>query len=59
MAKFTMYRDKANQYRWRLVANNGRTTADSGEGYTVKQECANPIERVKREIAVATVEDLT
>lgn len=31
--KFVIYTDKAGQARWRLVAKNGRTVADSGEGY--------------------------
>jgi uncharacterized protein YegP (UPF0339 family) len=28
-----IYRDQAGQYRWRRVAPNGETVADSGEGY--------------------------
>lgn len=33
MAKFVVYKDAAGQYRWRFKADNGRTIADSGEGY--------------------------
>lgn len=31
--KFELYEDKTGQWRWRLVAKNGKTVADSGEGY--------------------------
>ena len=27
------YEDKAGEWRWRLIANNGRIIADSAEGY--------------------------
>lgn len=30
---FEVYLDHADEYRWRLVAGNGRIVADSGEGY--------------------------
>jgi uncharacterized protein YegP (UPF0339 family) len=29
MAKFEIFKDKTGQYRWRLLASNGRTIADS------------------------------
>jgi uncharacterized protein YegP (UPF0339 family) len=59
MATFTIYKDRKNEYRWRLQANNNRITADSGEGYTTKHSCEQAIERVKRDVANATVEDST
>jgi uncharacterized protein YegP (UPF0339 family) len=31
--KFEIYKDAQKCWRWRLVADNGRTIADSGEGY--------------------------
>ena len=31
--KIEIYSDKAASWRWRLVASNGKTIADSGEGY--------------------------
>lgn len=31
--RFEVYRDRAGEFRWRLVASNGRKVADSGEGY--------------------------
>lgn len=34
MAKLIYYKDKKGEWRWRFVASNGRTVAESGEGYT-------------------------
>lgn len=31
--KFEHYEDTNGEWRWRLVAGNGRIVADSGEGY--------------------------
>ncbi len=45
--KYKVYKDKSGEWRWRLVASNGRTLADSGEGYRNKQDCLNAIEQVK------------
>lgn len=59
MAKFTMYKDTAGEYRWRLRANNNKTTADSGEGYSTRTGCRDAIVRVKKEISDADIEDDT
>lgn len=34
-----LYRDKAGDWRWRLVAVNGKTVAESGEGYGQYLDC--------------------
>lgn len=31
--KTIIYRDARGEWRWRIVARNGRIVADSGEGY--------------------------
>lgn len=36
--RFEVYRDKAGEYRWRLLAVNGQIAADSGEGYTRRED---------------------
>lgn len=36
--KFVLYEDKRHEWRWRLVAANGRIIADSAEGYTRKED---------------------
>ncbi len=43
---FHIYRDAVNQYRWRLLAANGRTIANSGEGYYNRQDCVHAINLV-------------
>lgn len=34
--KFHIYRDTEGDWRWRLVAANGRIIADSAEGYATR-----------------------
>ena len=45
--RFRVYEDGAGEWRWRLVAGNGRVIADSGEGYRHRQDCLHAIELVK------------
>lgn len=45
--KYQVYRDQNNQWRWRLVAANGRIIAVSGESYWNKTDCLNAINLVK------------
>ena len=49
--RFQVYRDRKGEWRWRLLAANGRTIADSGEGYAQKQGA----QRAAR-MVIATVE---
>jgi uncharacterized protein YegP (UPF0339 family) len=58
-ARFELFVDAADEWRWRLVAANGNIIADSGEGYTSKQGAERGIESVKRVAADATVRDLS
>jgi uncharacterized protein YegP (UPF0339 family) len=58
MSKFEVYKDKSGQYRWRLVASNGRTIAESGEGYSSKEACLDGIESVKKNAPEAQVVEL-
>lgn len=46
---FVKYRDNSayRLWRWRLVANNGKTIADSGEGYLNEADCNHAINLVK------------
>ena len=34
-----IYRDKANEWRWRRTASNGRNVGSSNEGYVNKSDC--------------------
>lgn len=45
---FFIYKDRSNQWRWRLVAANHKTIADSAESYHNKQDCLNGISLVKQ-----------
>lgn len=56
--KFELYKDRSSEFRWRLRADNGKIIADSGEGYTTKQNAEHGISLVKTS-ASATTEDLT
>jgi uncharacterized protein YegP (UPF0339 family) len=41
------YQDASGEWRWRLKSSNGRTLADSGEGYKNLSDCLEDIDRVK------------
>ena len=47
-ATFELYADSADQWRWRLVHDNGNIIADGSEGYTDKRDAQNGIESVQR-----------
>lgn len=55
-ATFEVYEDRASQWRWRLVHDNGNVIADSGEGYASRQKCEQGLESVKRNAPDAPVE---
>lgn len=55
---FKVYRDEAHEFRWRLVAANGETMADSGEGYANRSNAKRAIRRLKGEVYRATIVDL-
>ena len=44
---FQLYKDKAGEWRWRLVAENGKSIAASSEGYVAKADALNGIEIVR------------
>ena len=46
-AKFEIYQDNANEYRWRLKAANGKVMATPGEGYKAKADCKKAVESIK------------
>mgnify|MGYP000548428266 CR=1 FL=1 len=53
--RFEVYRDNADEWRWRLVVANGNIIADSGEGYASKQGAKRGIESVKSSAPAASV----
>ncbi len=59
MTHFELYKDKAEEYRWRLRAGNNEIIADSAEGYINKSDFEHGIELVKQEAPGAEIEDHT
>jgi uncharacterized protein YegP (UPF0339 family)/sporulation protein YlmC with PRC-barrel domain len=57
-ARFEINKDVAGEFRFKLVATNGRTIAVS-EGYTTKDNALNGIESVRQNAAAAQMEDRT
>ena len=55
-AKFEVYKDASEQFRFRLRAANNEIIAVS-EAYTTKAACMNGIESVKENAPVAEIED--
>jgi len=52
--KFEIYKDKAEEFRFRLKATNGQIIAVS-EGYTTLANCENGIESVKKNAVDAVI----
>lgn len=58
-ATFEVYRDAAEQWRWRLVHDNGNLIAEGGQGYTTKRRAVDGIESVKENAPGAAIEEHT
>jgi uncharacterized protein YegP (UPF0339 family) len=56
MAKFVIYKDAKDEFRWRFKADNGEIIATSSEGYKAKADCQHGIDIVKRQGPSAAVE---
>ena len=56
--KFTIYKAKAGEFRFRIVATNGNVLAGS-EGYSAKASAQAAIDRIKSDAAAANVVDET
>ena len=52
--KFEIYKDKADEFRFRLKATNGQVIATS-EGYTTHASCVNGVESVKKNAVDAEI----
>lgn len=57
-ATFELFQDDADEWRWRLVAPNGKIIADCGEGYTTKQGAQRGIESVRANVPDAVIEEV-
>lgn len=47
---FEVYRDNANEWRWRLVHKNGNILADGGESYTRRNDANRAVNRIQERI---------
>lgn len=58
MAKFEVYQDRVDDYRWRFQSNNGKILAVSDEGYINRANCEHAIILIKRETSQAVITDV-
>lgn len=56
-ARFELFQDAADEWRWRLRHRNGNIIADGGEGYDRKAGAINGLESVKSNAPHAVVEE--
>lgn len=42
--RLTYFKDKSNQHRWRIRANNGEIVASSSEGFSTKHDMLTNVE---------------
>ena len=55
-ATFQVYEDAADEWRWRLVHDNGTVIADSGQGSASKARAMNGLRSVQQNAPGARVE---
>jgi uncharacterized protein len=55
MARFEVFQDRREQWRWRLVANNNRKIATSGEAFSTRYDATRAAETVKKLAPGATM----
>ncbi|WP_435077201.1 HVO_2922 family protein [Halococcus sp. AFM35] len=55
LGRFEIFRDRASEWRWRLVHRNGNIIATSGEGYTSKQNALKGMRSVMKNAPDAEV----
>jgi uncharacterized protein YegP (UPF0339 family) len=52
---FLIFQDRRLQWRWTLIARNGRIVADSGEAYPTKAHVKRAVASTKRIAAAAAI----
>src|SRR5262245_33554630 len=55
--KIVRYKDKRGEWRWRLMAKNGKIVADSGEGYKRKASLNKTLHAIAAAYARNQLED--
>ena len=57
LARFEVFRDRGDEWRWRLRHRNGNVIAISGEGYTRKHDAKKGLQSVVRNAPDAEITD--
>ena len=57
--RFEMYRDAGGEWRWRLRHQNGQVMAESGEGYSRRDDCEHGIDVLKQSAGQAPIVDMS
>jgi amphi-Trp domain-containing protein len=57
-ATFELFADKAAEWRWRLVHDNGEIIADGGQGYSSKQKAKQGLRSVRTNAPGSEVEEV-
>ncbi len=55
--RFEVYKDRAGEWRWRLVHRNGNIIADGGEGYSSKRNAIKGLRSVQHNAPGARVDE--
>ena len=55
MTKIDIYKDKAGEWRWRIIHANGNIMADSSEGYKNKADCVSSLDSVSKFMAAREI----
>lgn len=53
MTRFEVYKDRRGGWRWRLVVSNGKTVADSAEGYSRRSKAIRAAKAVIAQVRQA------
>lgn len=53
-AKIEMFKDAGGEYRWRLLATNGKVIADSAEGYSTPAAIRRAVASVRDAFKLGT-----
>lgn len=59
VAVFEMYKDSADEFRFRLKDDEGSLLATSGKGYKTKADCKKVIDEIRASAAKAKLDDQT
>lgn len=55
--RFEVYEDNSHEFRWRLIVDNGKIVADSGEGYIRREDAHRAALTLRRTVARSRVLD--